>query len=581
MIEFTPSEVSDYYTARLGPTLRQTKTKIWRGACPVHGGKDPNFAVNSQTGEAYCHSHCKRGFDVIGLEMEITGRSFPDCKKTVFRVVGRPEPTRDEADIEAIYDYTDQNGKLLYQVIRRTGKKFSQRQPLPNGEWLWSLNGATPVPYQAPLVAKSEAIAVVEGEKDARNLTRAGIPATCNNGGSGNFKPALVPWFTGKRVMVIPDNDEPGRKHALAVAKLLSGTAASVRIVELHNLPEKGDVSDFLAAGGTVEQIRAIYDRTPEWSKDWEFAKPLAVADSDRYVRTIEECVAEAGGLDRFWDLASQDGVPTPWFRLTRSLSGGLRPGEVYVIGGNQGSGKSSLAQQFIIAALKARRGVLLYSMEMTHRDVFHRMAAIEAWVDLLAFRDVQRSKKTQHIEYAEWQKKLNAALSELNEYPLLVSTKSAVTPEFLLTETGRLRNRQRIDLVVIDHMQLMSATKDARGDYEKFTAISRSTKQVAMELKIPVLLVSQTSRSNATDKRTELDVSDLRGSGAIEEDAAAVLLIYPDKEDRDNRLKDRTFSRQVKTCLKVGKNRYGLQGIYMDMMHSKWATRFDELEHA
>ena len=577
MIDFTPSEVSTYYAAR-AQFVKQTRTKEWRGPCPVHNGKDPNFTVDPQTGQACCHSQCGRGFDILSLEMAITCRPFADCKKTVFRLLGRPEPSRDEADIEAIYDYTDANGELVYQVVRKSGKRFSQRRPLSDGRWSWGLGSVKPLPFQAPLVAKSELIAIVEGEKDAKNLTRAGIPATCNNGGAGNFKSDLTLWFSNKRVMILPDNDEPGRKHAMKVAKMLFGAAASIRIMELPDLAEKGDVSDFLAKGGTADQIRELYERTADWTPEWKFTTNVP-DENDRYIRTIEQAIVEAGGLDNFWDLAAHDGIPTPWPRLSKKLGGGLRPGEVYVIGGNQGSGKTSLALQFVIAALRRRTGVLMFSMEMMHQDVFQRMASIEARVDLLAVRDLQRDGRKLHSDYIESIHRLNESLSELCEYPLLVSTKASVTPDFLLKETARIRNRQRVDLVVIDHMQLMATTNSARGDYEKFTAISRATKHVAMELKVPVLLVSQTSRSNATDKRQELDVSDLRGSGAIEEDAAAVMLIYPDKDDMKDALLRQTFSHAVKTWLKLGKNRYGEQGAYMPLMHSKWATRFDEME--
>lgn len=577
MIDFTPSEISTYYAAR-AQFVKQTRTKEWRGPCPIHDGKDPNFTVDSETGQAHCHSRCGRGFDILSLEMAITGRSFVDCKKSVFRLIGRPEPSRDEADIEATYDYVDGDGKLVYQVVRKAGKRFVQRRPMPDGGWSWGLGNVKPLPFQTPLIAKSEVIAIVEGEKDAKNLTRAGIPATCNSGGAGNFKPDLVPWFTAKRVMILPDNDEPGRKHALKVAKLLSGTVAAIRILELPDLPDKGDVSDFLAAGGTADQIFGLYERAADWTPDWRFSTSVP-DENDRYIRTIEQCVVEAGGPENFWDLASHDGVPTPWFRLSRKLGGGLRPGEVYVIGGNQGSGKTSLALQFVITALRKRIGVVMFSMEMMHRDVFQRMAAIEARVDLLAFRDLQREGRKLHGDYLDAMRGLNESLSELCEYPLLVTTKASVTPDFLLKETARLRNRQRVELVVIDHMQLMATTNNVRGDYEKFTAISRATKHVAMDLKVPVLLVSQTSRSNSTDKRQELEVSDLRGSGAIEEDAAAVMLIYPDKDDMKNRLLQQTFSHSVKTWLKLGKNRYGEQGAFLPLLHSKWATRFDEME--
>lgn len=99
----------------------------------------------------------------------------------------------------------------------------------------------------------AESVLVVEGEKDANNLRRLGIAATCNSGGAGNFSAALAGWFAGKQVAILPDFGEPGRDHALKMAQLLSPVAATVKILELAGLPPKGDVSDWLAAGGTPE----------------------------------------------------------------------------------------------------------------------------------------------------------------------------------------------------------------------------------------------------------------------------------------------------------------------------------------
>jgi replicative DNA helicase len=231
-----------------------------------------------------------------------------------------------------------------------------------------------------------------------------------------------------------------------------------------------------------------------------------------------------------------------------------------------------------MIAVLCKDLGVLCFSMEMSARDAFQRMAAIEARVDLLEFRELQRGATVYSIELPEMKERLMRKSRELSGLPLLVSTKPSVTPEYVLEECTRIRKKSTLDLVVIDHMQLMAATGSVRGDYEKFTAISRTMKQIAVELGLPVLLVSQTSRRNSNDKRAELEVSDLRSSGAIEEDAAAVMLIYEDREDAERAKEASTYAPgPVKTWLKVGKNRYGLQGLYLPLSHSKKFTRFDE----
>ena len=89
MTEFSPSEVAAYYRARV-PKLKQ-HGREWRGPCPVHNGKRESFAVDPKTGRAYCHSECGRGWDILGLEQELSGVDFKTAKADVFRLVGRVE----------------------------------------------------------------------------------------------------------------------------------------------------------------------------------------------------------------------------------------------------------------------------------------------------------------------------------------------------------------------------------------------------------------------------------------------------------------------------------------------------------
>lgn len=570
MIEFSADEIAAYYRVRV-PGLKKSGAEL-RGPCPIHAGKDPNFTVNLTTGQAHCHSQCQRGWDVISLEEALTNVNFIAAKKAVFALVGRPEIPWQDRDVEATYDYRQATGEVLYQVVRRHGKVFAQRRPDGLGGWLWGLGGAVPIPFHLPELIAAQQVLVCEGERDVLRLEREGFTATCNNGGAGNFKIALVPWFKGKQVAIFHDNDEPGRQHAVKVAALLSGTAQSVKIVEIPDLVAKGDVTDFLDAGGTAEQLQQFYLKAQEWSSEWEFSSGIP-NENDRYVRTLTEEIEAAGGFEKFWDFSLKPGVPTPWDSLTKNLGGGMRQGEVYILGANQGSGKTSLALQFCTKALRTMLGVLMYSMEMGWRDVFQRLVAMEARVDLLEYRDLQiRGGDTTQIR-----SRLTVSASEIARHPFLVSTKTRVTPDYVVKETARLQKRQPIHLVIVDHMQLMAATGNVRSDYEKFTAISRAMKETAREVGVPILLVSQTSRANSADKRSELEVSDLRGSGALEEDAAAVMLLYPDKQDVERATLDRTISRgPVKTWLKLGKNRYGLEAKALPLFHFKNFTRFD-----
>lgn len=138
-MNFGPSEVRAYYADRVR-ALRITNQREWRGPCPVHSGKDLNFAVNAETGLAQCHSQCGRGWDILSLEMELCSVDFARAKERVFSLIGRPNVPWEERNVEAIYDYTDETGKLLYQVLRYHGKTFRQRR-LAGGLGTWGTCG--------------------------------------------------------------------------------------------------------------------------------------------------------------------------------------------------------------------------------------------------------------------------------------------------------------------------------------------------------------------------------------------------------------------------------------------------------
>ena len=172
--------------------------------------------------------------------------------------------------IVATYDYTDEFGTLLFQVVRLAPKTFRQRRPDGKGGWIWNLEGVTRVLYRLPdlieAIALERRVFVVEGEKDVETLARLGIVATCNPGGAGKWRDAYADQLAGADVVVLPDHDKAGRDHAEAVARSLAGKAARIRLLELPGLPDKGDASDWFAAGGTVETFNALADQAPDWT---------------------------------------------------------------------------------------------------------------------------------------------------------------------------------------------------------------------------------------------------------------------------------------------------------------------------
>ena len=190
---------------------------------------------------------------------------------------------------EAVYDYRDKDGKLLYQVVRFPGKDFKQRRPDGKGGWIWNLKGVKPTLYRLPetqaAVQKGEPVFIPEGERDVDNLTRLGMAATTNSGGASKWQDSFSDHLSGADVVILPDNDDPGREHAAKVARSLQGKAKGIKIVSLPGLPDKGDVSDWLANGGAKEELLRLVAEAPEWKAQeqerQEFYRPITVRLSD------------------------------------------------------------------------------------------------------------------------------------------------------------------------------------------------------------------------------------------------------------------------------------------------------------
>ena len=174
-----------------------------------------------------------------------------------------PDDPPQKQRIVATYDYTDETGNLLYQVCRMEPKSFRQRRPDGRGGWTWNVKGVRQVPYRVPEILSAGAgagVCVVEGEKDADRLAGIGVFATTNAGGASKWRAEFADHLAGRCVAILPDNDEAGRTHARQVLASLRTKSIEAKIVTLPGLPEKGDVSDWLDNGGTVETLGKLYN---------------------------------------------------------------------------------------------------------------------------------------------------------------------------------------------------------------------------------------------------------------------------------------------------------------------------------
>ena len=168
----------------------------------------------------------------------------------------------------ATYDYANEVGQLLFQAVRfPPPDRFRQRRPDGNGGWIWDLKGVRRVLYRLPdlikAVAAGSTIYLCEGEKDANNLIDLGFAATTNAGGAGKWLAEYNEFLRGSDVVLLKDNDEAGRKHVESVSLHLNGIAR-VRVLDIAQswpeCPNKGDISDWIAAGGTADKLRELVE---------------------------------------------------------------------------------------------------------------------------------------------------------------------------------------------------------------------------------------------------------------------------------------------------------------------------------
>jgi hypothetical protein len=238
---------SQFYGKYL-PNIKHVGGDEWQALCPFHEESKPSFNFNSQKGTYFCHGCNKKG-DALHFYGKLhdldTKADFGKILKGIASDFGISMEEK-QSHIVKTYDYTDETGNLLFQVCRMDPKDFRQRHRNGNG-WVWNLKDVRRVLYRLPQVLQADEILVVEGEKDCDNLAGLDLVATCNPMGAGKWAPEYNECLKGKDVVLVPDNDNPGREHMVKVAQSLNGIAKTIKWLDLPGLPSKGDLSNFLS----------------------------------------------------------------------------------------------------------------------------------------------------------------------------------------------------------------------------------------------------------------------------------------------------------------------------------------------
>ena len=254
-------------------------------------------------------------------------------------------------------------------------------------------------------------------------------------------------------------------------------------------------------------------------------------------------------------------GVPTGFTELDK-LTSGFQPSDLVIVAARPAMGKTSLALNIAqYVGTKTEKTVGVFSLEMSKEQLFLRMLTSEARINARRFRDGYLGSE----EY----KKLSDALGALGEASVFIDDSSSITVLEMRAKARRLKSEHGLHLLIVDYLQLMQG----RGRFEnrnlELASISRSLKSLAKELKVPVVALSQLSRAPESRSEHRPQLSDLRESGALEQDADVVLFIY--REDQYDRKAENENTAEVI----IGKQRNGPTGT-VRLAFLKEITRFE-----
>ncbi|WP_027342875.1 replicative DNA helicase [Hamadaea tsunoensis] len=309
-------------------------------------------------------------------------------------------------------------------------------------------------------------------------------------------------------------NSVPTAANAAYYARIVNERAILRRLVEAGTKIVQLGYGSAAGAGRDVDDVvdlaqQAIYDVTERRvSEDFAVLADLLQPTLDEI-----EAVGAQGGV--------MSGVPTGFSDLDRLLNG-LHPGQLIIVAGRPGLGKSTAGMDFArSAAIRHNLASAIFSLEMSKVEIVTRLLSAEARVPMHVLRSGQLSDD-------DWTK-LARRMGEISEAPIFVDDTPNMNLMEIRAKARRLKQRHDLKLIVVDYLQLMTSPKRTESRQQEVADLSRGLKLLAKEVECPVIAVSQLNRGpeQRTDKRPQL--SDLRESGSIEQDADVVILLHRD----------------------------------------------------
>ncbi len=354
------------------------------------------------------------------------------------------------------------------------------------------------------------------------------------------------------------------------IASLVDGVPRSANVEYYARIvKEKAILRNLIEAGSRI--ITAAYEASQEVEE--------ILDASERLIFRIAQDQLRAGFVpmktlaDENWQRIEEmhrrrelvTGLPTGFATLNEYTSG-LQPSDLIVVAARPGMGKTSFSLNIAQhVGMREGKKVGVFSLEMSKEQLFLRLLTGLARVDAHRLRTGRLTKE-------EWDR-ISAAMGELATAQIFIDDTAGTTALEMRAKSRRLKMEQGLDLIVVDYLQLMRSRAQFENRNQEISDISRSLKELAKELNVPVISISQLSRApeqRGGDRRPQL--SDLRESGAIEQDADVVMFIYREEVYKP------TEENRGRAQIMIAKQRNGPIGT-IDMAFIREYTKFEELE--
>jgi hypothetical protein len=477
--------------------VRRTNKTAAVAFCPAHSDANASLSIKKATDRLllHCFANCLTENICAALDLKLSDLFV--------------EPKIDAKREAAIYPYFDEHENLLFEVVRLEPKGFRQRRPNGRGGFIYKLDGVRRILFRLPELIKADkrrGVFICEGEKDVLRLNELGFIATCNSGGANKWRAEYGEFLRGRVCYILPDNDDAGRSHAEAVARSINGVAKEVRIVNLPDLPEKGDVSDFLKNHSAID-LKAAVAAAPIWKLNEAAIQP---EKSLQPALDAEKLGFTYGELCRL-------ALPE-----REEIIFGLGRGEIGLLNAVGNAGKTTLLRNLMVALCTARQ------FEPLGKFALARRVAFLDFEDSIAFLRRDLSVMLSCLPERERARFNDNALLICDVRDAHGEDLSLSNIVHLATLTNRLR-RFAPDLIIVDTISSAFSLRDENNNAEVRQCIMRPLRGLAKDCGAALIAAHHIGKAKSEEGQTREASHKGRGASSFADMSRLVLNLERD----------------------------------------------------